>query len=309
MRQPSRKRGKAAASEPARANASIWSPITRTKVQLVRDRVRLHNQLEALLEETRIKLSSVVSELLGLSGLRILRALAQGQTDPVELARLGDRRLRASQEELADALRGRLEPCHREMLHLFLERLEVLNRHAERIDQMAAAALEPHQDAVLRLSQVPGFGPDSAQQTIAEVGPYARSFDSSAQFASWAGLCPGRQESAGHNHSSRSAKGNPFLRRILTQAAQAAVKTKGSHFQKVFRRWLLRLGYQRAIWALAHKLARVVWKILHDRVGYAERGESNPTVLRRRAKRMLQALRAMGYQVMISSLTPQPLHE
>jgi len=139
---------------------------------------------------------------------------------------------------------------------------------------MAAAAMQPYEDAVVRLAEAPGFGPDSAQQTIAEVGAQARSFDSAAQFASWAGGCPGRQESAEHNHSSRSRKGNKFLRRILTQAAQAAVKKKGSHFQIVFRRWMPKLGYQAAIWAIAHKLARV--------------------------------LRAMGYQVAISSLNLQP---
>jgi transposase len=125
---------------------------------------------------------------------------------------------------------------------------------------------------------------------------------------SWAGLCPGRQESAEHNHSSRSPKGNKFLRRILTQAAQAAVKKKGSYFQIVFRKWMPRLGYQAAIWAIAHKLGRVVWKILHDGVSYIERGEEpNPIVRRRRANRMVQALRRMGYRVEISSLSGQPI--
>lgn len=280
-----------------------WRTITRAKVQLVRDRVRLNNQLEALLEETRIKLSSVISELLGLSGRRILRALAEGHNDPTELAKLGDFRLRCSQLELADALRGQCQPLHRQMLKLFLERLDLLDRQTQQLDQMAAEVMQPHQDAVIRLAEVPGFGPDSAQQTIAEVGVQAKSFDSPARFASWAGLCPGRQESAEHNHSSRSPKGNKFLRRILTQAAQAAVKKKGSHFQIVFRRWLPKLGYPAAIWAIAHKLARLVWKILHDHAHYIEQGpHSDPTVQRRRASKMLRALRSMGYQVEISSL-------
>ena len=284
-----------------------WRAITRAKVQLVRDRVRLQSQLEALLEETRIKLSSVISELLGLSGQRILRALAEGQNDPVELAKLGDRRLRCSQEELADALRGQWQPLHRQVLRLFLERLDVLDRQMQELDEMAAAAMQPYEDAVIRLAEVPGFGPDSAQQTIAEVGAQAKSFDSAAQFASWAGLCPGREESAEHNHSSRSPKGNKFLRRILTQAAQAAVKKKGSHFQIAFRRWIPKLGYPATIWAIAHKLARLVWKILHDQVHYIERGqESDPGVHRRRANKMVRALRQMGYKVEISSLNPQP---
>ena len=172
---------------------------------------------------------------------------------------------------------------------------------------MAAEAMRPYEDAVIRLAEVPGFGPDSAQQIIAEAGARAKSFGSAAQFASWAGLCPGREESAEHNYSSGSSKGNPFLRRVLTQAAQAAVKKKGSHFQSVFRRWMPKLGYQAALWTIAHKLGRLVWKILHDRVHYQERGEPpNPAVQRRRAHRMVQALRRMGYKVEIAPLNPQP---
>ena len=284
-----------------------WRTLTRAKVQLVQDRVRLQNQLEALLEETRIKLSSVVSELLGLSGRRILRALAEGESDPAELAKLGDFRLRCSQEELADALRGQWQPLHRQMLQLFLERLGLLDRQIQELDRMAAAAMRPYEDAVVRLAAVPGFGPDSAQQILAEVGAQAQSFPSAAQFASWAGLCPGREESAEQNYSSRSPKGNPFLRRILTQAAQAAVKKKGSHFQIVFRRWRHKLGYPAAIWAIAHKLGRLVWKILHDGLHYQERGEQpDPARQRRRANKMVQTLRRMGYKVEISSLNPQP---
>lgn len=284
-----------------------WRTLTRAKVQLVQDRVRLGNQLEALLEETRIKLSSVVSELLGLSGRRILRALAEGESDPAALAKLGDFRLRCSKDELADALVGQWQPLHRQMLQLFLERLGLLDRQIQQLERMAAEAMRPYEDAVIRLAEVPGLGPDSAQQIIAEVGVQAKAFGSAAQLASWAGLCPGREESAEHNHSSRSPKENPFLRRILTQAAQAAVKKKRSHFQIVFRRWMPKLGYQAAIWAIAHKLGRLVWKILHDGVHYTERGEeSNPTVKRRRAHKMLQALRRMGYQVEITPLNPQP---
>jgi transposase len=106
------------------------------------------------------------------------------------------------------------------------------------------------------------------------------------------------------NHSSRSPKGNRFLRHILTQTAQAAVKTKGSHFQIAFRRWMPKLGYNAAIWAIAHKLCRVVWKILHDGVRYLESGDdSSPNVKKRRARKMVQTLRRMGYQVVISSPT------
>lgn len=284
-----------------------WRTMTRGKLQLVCDRVRLQNQLEALLEETRCKLSSVLSELLGLSGRRILAALAEGENDPEKLAALGDFRLKCSKEELADALRGEWQPFHRQMLKLFLERLALLDRQIEQLDQMVAQAMKPHEDAVIRLAEAPGFGPDSAQQLIAEIGPHVGSFPSAAQFASWIGCCPGSQESAEQNHSSRSPKGNRYVRRILTQAAQAAIKKKGAHFQTVFRRWKLRLGYNGALWAVAHKLCRLVWKILHDGVHYIERGqESSPKAKRQRAQKMIKALRKMGYNVIVTPPAPQP---
>jgi transposase len=273
----------------------------------VRDRVRLQNQSEALLEETRTKLSSVISQLLGLSGRRILAALAQGESDPVKLAELGDSRLKCGKQVLADALQGQWQPMHRKVLQLFLERLDLQDQHIQQLDRMTAEAMKAYEGAVIRLAQAPGFGPDSAQQVIAEAGPTVQSFDSAAQFASWVGLCPGSEESAEQNHSSRSPKGNKFLRRILTQSAQAAVKKKGSHYQKVFRRWLPRLGYNGAIWAVAHKLGRLVWKILHDGVSYIERGEeTSPQAKKRRAQKMVQALRRMGYKVEISTPIAQP---
>jgi hypothetical protein len=163
-----------------------------------------------------------------------------------------------------------------------------------------------HALSKLILSFVAGLGTAWLANDHPRHGAQAQSFDSPAQFASWARLCPGRQESAEHNHSSRSPKGNKFLRRILTQAAQAAVKKKGSHFQIAFHRWIPKLGYQGAIWAIAHKQARLVWKILHDQVHYIGRGEeSDPAVQRRRANKIVQSLRRMGYKVEISSLNPQ----
>jgi transposase len=238
-----------------------WRNLTRMKLQLTRDQVRLQSQMECLLEEMRIKLSVVVSDLLGASGLRILRALAQGETDPKKLALLGDDRLKCTEEQLVDALTGRPQPMHREMLALQLERLQLMDGQIAKLNGLIAQAMKPHQDAVIRLAEVPGLGVDSAQQVIAEVGVKASTFPSAAEFTSWVGTCPGKDESAEENHSSRSAKGNKYLRRVLNQAAHAAVKKNGSHFQTVFRRLLPRLGYQSAIWAIAHRLCRVVWKI------------------------------------------------
>ena len=222
----------------------IWRNLTRMKTQLTRDRVRLQSQIECLLEEMRIKLSSVVSDLLGLSGLRILRALAQGEIDPKKLAALGDDRLKCTQEQLIDALSGNSQPLHRAMLGLQLERLLLIDQQIQKLNGMVAGALQLHQEAVVRLAEVPGFGVDSAQQVISEVGVQASTFPSAAQLTSWVGTCPGKDESAEENHNSRSAKGNKYLRRVLNQAAQAAVNKKGSYFQAVFRRLLPRLGYK-----------------------------------------------------------------
>jgi transposase len=289
------------------AEQRTWRTITRGKQQLVRDRVRLQNQLEALLEEARIKLSSVISDLLGVSGRRILQAMADGKTDPDGLAELGDDRLRCSKEELSDALNGSLEPVHRQVLKLYLKRLELLDEQIGQLDEMIASALNQHQDAVIRVAETPGFGVDSAQQLIAEMGVDAESFPAAGRFTSWAGVCPGTEESAEQNHSSRSAKGNRFVRRILTQAAQAAVKKKGSHFQSLFRRFLPSLGYKGAIWAIAHRLGRLVWKILHDGVRYIEQGqETNPKAKKRRAQKMVQALRKLGYAVALTPIAPEP---
>src|SRR5262252_3353915 len=173
----------------------------------------------------------------------------------------------------------------------------------EELNRMIAKAMKPQQDAVARLGAVPGLGVDSAQQIIAEVGAQASAFSSAAQLTSWVGTCPGKEESAQQNRSSRSAKGNKYLRRVLNQAAHAAVAKKGSHFQAVFRRLLPRLGYQSAIWAVAHRLCRVLWKILHEGVGFIERGnEPDPQEKKQRAQMLARALRKLGYEVTITPI-------
>jgi transposase len=281
----------------------IWRSRTRMKLQLRRDRVRRQNPMECLLEEMRSKLSIVVSDLLGASGLRMLLALAQGETDPKKWAPLGDERLRCTEEQLVDALTGRVPPMHRARLGLQLERLQLIDRQMAELNRMIAQAMKPHPEAVMRLAEVPGLGVDSAQPIIAEVGVQASTFPSAAELTSWVGTCPGKDESAEENHSSRSAKGNKYLRRVLNQAAHAAVKKKGSHFQVVFRRLLPRLGYQSAIWAIAHRLCRVVWKILHEGVRFIEQGvELDPKAKNKRARTLARALRTLGYEVTITPI-------
>src|SRR5271166_4205441 len=220
------------------------------------------------------------------------------ETDPEKLAALGDERLRCSQEQLIDALTGHPLPLHRQLLGLYLDRYQMIADQIAKLNRMIAEAMQGHQEAVLRLAEVPGFGADSAQQVIAEVGAQASTFPSPANLTSWVGTCPGKQESAEQNHSSRCAKGNRYMRRILNQAAHAAVKKNGSHFQAVSRRLLPRLGYKAAIWAIAHRLCRLVWKILHEGVQFVEQGsEPDPRRKHQRALKLLRILRRLGYEV------------
>lgn len=282
-----------------------WRTLTRTKHQLTRDRVRLQSQMESLLEDCQIKLSSLVSDLLGVSGRRILRALADGETDPGRLAALGDRRLQASPAELQDALSGSVQPLHRQLLTLSLARLELIEAQMDTLEQLIAATLTAHQAAITRLAELPGLGVDSAQQIIAEIGPTAAAFPSPRQLASWVGVCPGRQESAGESSSNRSAKGNRTMRRLLTQLARAAVRKEGTQLQLVFRRLSARMNYNKAIWAIAHRLCRLIWKVLHEGVRYVEHGVApTPLMLKRRRQRLVTQLRHLGYQV---TLTPVAL--
>jgi len=287
----------------------MWRTISRTKNQLTGDRVRLHSQLEALLEDARIKLSSCVSDLLGVSSRRMMKALAEGETDPMALTKLADASLRATAEELADALVAAttLSSLHRQILGLFLKRLELIEQQIETLDRSIATALQKHNDAVVRLAEVPGYGPDSAQQVIAEVGPEAATFPSAAELASWVGCCPGREESAEVSKTNRSPKGNRQVRRVLAQVAHAAVHTKGSTFQALFRRLLGRLGYNKAMWAVVHRLCRLTWKILHQGVRYEERGAlPDPKLVKQRKNKLVRQLQELGYEVQLISRAGAP---
>src|ERR1700745_4146195 len=282
------------------AEQRLWRTGTPKKHQLRRARVRLQNQLEALLEEAHIKLSSLVSDLLGVSARRMLKAIDDGGTDPAALAALADKKLRATPAQLCDALGAcaELQPVYRRLLKMFLEELQLIEQQIGQLDQEMATLLSQHQEAVQRLAEIPGLGVDSAQQIIAEVGAKAATFPCAKNLVSWVGACPGDEESAGVNRSKRSPKGNRQMRRILNQAANPAVKHKGSIFEIVYRRLVLRLGHNKTIGAIAHRLCELIWIILHNGVHYEERG---PTVCEKtkrvRTSRMIRTLRALGYRV------------
>jgi transposase len=274
--------------------------LTRTKYQRTRDKVRLQNQLEALLEEAHIKLSSLVSDLLGASARRMLEALADGETDPAALVALADQRLRATPAQLHDALGActELNPVYRRLVKMTIEGLQFVEQQIRQLEQEIASLLQRHQDAVERLAVVPGLGVDSSQQIIAEVGAKAATFPSAEKLSSWVGACPGKEESAGVNRSRHSPKGSRQMRRILNQAANAAVKRKGSIFEIVYRRLVPRLGHNKTIGVVGHRLCRLIWIILHNGVRYEERGPAvSKQSQQRHTARMIRKLRMLGYRV------------
>jgi transposase len=282
------------------AEQRLWRTVTRRKHQLTRDKIRLQNQLEALLEQAHLKLSSFVSDLLGLSARRMLKAIAEGEADPAVLAALADCRLRATPEQLRDALGActQLNGVYRRLLKMALEELKLMEEQMEQLDREASGLLQQHQDAVQRVAEVPGFGVDSAVQMMAEVGAGAATFPSAGEMSSWVGAIPGSEVSAGESKSTRSPKGNSTMRRLLNQAAQAAVKVQGSIFDITFRKLLPRLGYKQAIWAIAHRLCRLLWMILHKGIRYEERGPAvSAKSQRARTARMIKELKKQGYLI------------
>src|SRR5580658_4907935 len=274
----------------------LWGTMTRGKHQLTRDRVRMQSQIESLLEDAHIKLATQVSDLLGVRSRRMWQALADGEADPARLAAMADPAWRATPEQLQDALRAAptMGPLHRQILGLFLARLELVESHMQILEKSIGQGLQAHRDAVQRMAEAPGFGVDSATQAIAEAGPTAGSFSTAPELCSWVGVCAGREESAEVSKSNRSPKGNRMMRRVLTQVANAAVKSKGSVFDVTYRKLVVRLGHKKAIWAIAHRLCRLTWKILHQGVRYIEYGIRLNT-------KAVRDLRSLGYQVQITS--------
>jgi transposase len=283
------------------AEQRLWRTVMRRKYQITRNRVQLHNRLEALLEE---RTSSCLASS-PICWAPALQAIADGETDPAMLATLADRRLRTTATQLCDAFSAcaTLHPVYRRILQLTLEELRLIEEHLDQLDQQMAQLLAQHHAAVQRLAEVPGLGVDSAQQIIAEVGASAATFPSPKHLASWMGACPGTEQSAGVNYSHRCPKGNRQMRRVLNQAANAAVKAKGTIFNVVYRRLVPRLGHAQAIGAITHRLCRLIWKMLHQQIRYEERGPAVSTEAKKvRARKMIRELRSLGYHVEL--LTP-----
>lgn len=276
----------------------LWRTIAREKYFATRARVQHLNVLEAFLEEARIKLSAVLSDLHGVSSWRMLRALAEGVTDSQQIAALADPGLKCSREKLCGALSAapELRPQERILLKQMMTRIDLFSEQIEAQDRLLAECLKRNESAVARLAEIPGLGADSAQQMIAEVGPEVAAFASPKHLASWIGVCPGREESAGVSQSNRSPKGNRVMRRLLAQCANAAIKAKGCVFEQFYRRVVPRLGHNQAVWAVAHKLCIIIWKVLHDGVAYEERASRrNSKQEAKQLQRLKRTLRLLGY--------------
>jgi transposase len=235
----------------------------------------------------------------------MLRALAKGESDPQTLAKLAHEHVRASQDQLQEALDGRMESAHRLLLRHSLDQIEQLRKQVEELDQQIARLFGQHHDAIERLCAAPGISLTAAFQIVAEIGPQAKTFASLGKLASWAVLCPGREESAGVSVSNRCARGNRTLKRVLTQCAGAAVRNKKSQFYRLFQRWLGALGVRKAIIAVAHRMLLVIWKLLHEGETYTDAGcQLTPETIRRRMLKCVKGLEALGFRVTVARNTP-----
>jgi len=276
-----------------------WRWLTRTRVQLRKKLCIIHNHVEGLLEQGGIKLSSVVSDLFGVSGWAMLEQIAKGVTDEEALVKLARGVLRKKDSQLKEALAGRLEPVYLLLLRQHMDQVQLLRKQIEELNQTIAAAMKDHILILHRLSKIPGVDLYSAQELISEIGPKAAAFPSPEQFASWVGVCPGSNESAGVNYSSSSAKGNRYLRRLLCQIAWAAIHTKNSFYAGLFARLKPRIDGKGAAWAVAHRVGKVIWLVLHREVDYIEKGPAAPNerTLVRKLRRMVKEFGQLGLDV------------
>ncbi len=270
--------------------------LLRTRKQLVRERSSHTQRLQKTLEDANIKLDSVISGILGVSGRAMLEAMIAGQTDPAVLAGFADRRIRATPEELREALRGRLRAHHRFLLQLHLEQIDALNRAIARIDEEVKSDLDSIREATEIVKTVPGFDDLSAQSVLAEIGLEMSRYPSDAHLLSWACLCPRNDESAGKRRSTRMRKGSRFLKATLFSCAWAAARTKGSYFHAQFHRIKARRGGKKAIGAVA-SLLRTIYHMLKDGTLYQDLGADHFDKRHKTAsaRRLVQRLQNLGF--------------
>jgi transposase len=275
--------------------------LTRTRRQLVREIVQHTQRIQRVLEDANVKLGSVVSDVLGASGRRIVRALIAGERDPHELAVLGSDRLQCSRTELVEALRGRVTDHHRFLLEQHLRMVEELERRVAEFEGRIEQSLVPFRDELERLMAIPGISRTSAGVLLAEIGVEMAQFPTAGHLLSWAGLCPRLDESAGRVRSTRVRKGAPWLKPVLVQCAWAAARTRRSYLQAQFLRLKSRRGAKKAAVAVAASILTTAYHVLRDGVEYRDLGRDyfDRRDHARLARRLTRRLRELGYEVQI----------
>lgn len=275
--------------------------LVRYRISLIRERADEANRIQKVLEGGNIKLGSVVSEILGKSGRAILTAIAAGTSAPEELAALADSRLRATPAELVEALRGRLNDHQRMLLRLQLDHVRYLDQQIAVLDAEVAKRLAPFEAQLRQLDTIPGVNQSTAESIIAVIGTDMTRFPNADHLVSWAGMCPGSNESAGKRRTSRTRKGNPILRSTLTQAGQAAGRSKNTYLGATYRRIAARRGSKKAAIAVGRSILEIAYFVLRDGVAYEELGvnyydeRKKDAVVRNTVKR----LERLGYRVAI----------
>ena len=280
--------------------------LTRQRSQLVGERTRAANRIQKVLEDANIKLASVATDVLGASGRAMLAALVGGETDPDRLAELARGRLREKLPRLRQALRGTVTEHHRFLLRLLLQQVSFLEEQIEQFCGRIAEVLGPFEEKVQRLTEVPGISRTVAEVVLAELGTDLEAFASEGHLASWVGLCPGNDRSAGKRRSGRTGKGNRWLKATLVQAAWAASRTRKSYLGARFRRLASRRGRKRALVAVGHSLLGIIYQVLKEGKPFRELGEDYFDRLQaeRMTRRLVHRLERLGHKV-----TLEPTHK
>src|SRR6516162_3562559 len=276
----------------------------RTRKQFVREKGSHILRIQKTLEDANIKLDSVITDIIGVSGRKMIEALIAGEQDPIKLAGLADRRLKASQQTLHQVLRGRGTAQHRFLLRLHLDQIDAFDAAIARIDREVEASIAPFRTAVEQVSTVPGIKSLAAQTILSEIGIDMGRFPSSGHLISWACICPRSDESAGKRRSTRIRKGSPWLKTALVQSAHSAVRMKGTYFHALFHRIRSRRGVKKAIVAVAASILTAIYHMLKDGTMFHDLG---PDHFNRRTKeqqkdRLVKRLAELGYAVELAPL-------
>lgn len=275
--------------------------LCRMRTTLVRECVQVGNRLRKVLEDANIKLDSVASNTLGMSGRCMIRALIEGRDDPGELAALARGRLRAKLPELEQALEGRVTGHHRFLLRELMRQLDFLEQQVARFEEQIAGGMPPFEWAAELLTTMPGVDRTAACALLAEIGADMSRFASSRHLASWAGLCPGNNESAGKRRSGKSHRGNRWIKGVMTEIAWAATRTKNSYSAAQYRKLAGHRGKKRALVAVANSLLQAVWYMLMQRQTYKSLGADYYDRLHRKdlERSLIRRLEKLGHKVIL----------